>query len=206
MNKIEVLEEILKRPIIVSKIVGIGQIASSVNNPVDRSPSKNVIKSFFSSLSMRKMCPGNDLMLFLRKLKGPAAPAIYSDDEMVFLIEWKSMDEVIKTALWLGHCWRKGIRPFYQYALFCEAVDSITEADLVGDNGYLRALKEGRFIYVYVTTHPGPCVYLTAEDLVGITTKMTKSLGVLVLNRDVAQRIMGSTNFDLYAMARSMMQ
>jgi hypothetical protein len=49
-------------------------------------------------------------------------------------------------------------------------------------------------------------VYLTAEDLVGITTKMTKSLGVLVLNRDVAQRIMGSTNFDLYAMARSMMQ
>ena len=38
MNKIKVLEEILKRPIIVSKIVGIGQIASSVNNLVDRSP------------------------------------------------------------------------------------------------------------------------------------------------------------------------
>ena len=43
----KVLEEILKRPIIVSKIVGVGQIASSVNNSVDRSPWKNVIKSFF---------------------------------------------------------------------------------------------------------------------------------------------------------------
>jgi hypothetical protein len=116
------------------------------------------------------------------------------------------MDEITKTPVWQGHFWSKGSRPYRQYALFCEAVDDITEADLVGDNGYLRALMEGRFLYVYVTTHPGPCVYLTAEDLVGITTKMTKSQGVLVLNRDVTQKIIGSTIFDLYAMARSMMK
>jgi hypothetical protein len=103
-------------------------------------------------------------------------------------MEWKSMDEVIKTAVWLGHCWRKG-----STSTRCSTKRS-TEADLVGDNGYLRALKEGRFLYVYVTTHPGPCVYLTAEDLVGITTKMTKSLGVQVLNRDLAPKILGSTN------------
>ena len=210
-NKFLNLKKILNWPIVVSEIFELSQIASSVNNPVDRSPWKNNINSIFSSLDIRKMCSGNDhcdLIMFLRMLQGSAALASYSDDEIVLPMEWKSMDEVTTTgsAAWQGHCWRSGKRPYYQYALFCEAVDSITEADLVGDNGYLRALKEGRFIYVYVTTHPGPCVYLTAEDLVGITTKMTKSLGVLVLNRDVAQRIMGSTNFDLYAMARSMMQ
>jgi hypothetical protein len=208
-NKFLNLKKILNRPIIVSEIFELLQIASSVNNPVDRRPWKNNIKSIFSSLDMRKMFPGNDhcdLMLFLRKLQGPAVPATYSDDEIVLPMECKSMDEVTKTALWQGHCWSKGSRPYRQYALFCEAVDSITEADLVGDNGYLRALKEGRFLYVYMTTLPGPSVYLTAEDLIGITTKMTKSLGVLVLNRDLAQKILGYTNFDLYAMTRSMMQ
>eukprot|EP01036_Dinobryon_divergens_P026581 gene26581-35249_t len=123
-------------------------------------------------------------MLFLRKLQGPTAPATYSNDELVFPMEWKSsMDEITKTPVWQGHCWSKGSRPYRQYALFCEAVDDITEADLVGDNGYLRALMEGRFL---------------------ITNKMTKSQGVLVLNRDVTQKIISSTIFDLYAMARSM--
>ena len=97
--------------------------------------------------------------------------------------------------------------PYRQYALFCEAVNDITEADLVGDNGYLRALMEGRFLVVYMTTHPGPSVYLAAEDLDGIAAKETKSLGVLVLSRDVTKDILGSTLFDVYdELTRSMMK
>jgi hypothetical protein len=80
-------------------------------------------------------------------------------------------------------------------------VASITESDLEDDQGgYLRALKEGRFIFVYATMHDeGPTVYLTAQDLPHI---QSNSLGVLVLNRDVAKRILG-TIFDVYALTRS---
>ena len=46
---------------------------------------------------------------------------------------------------------------------------SITDDDLLdgGDNGFLRVLKEGRFVYVAYgqATHPGPSVYLTPKDL-----------------------------------------
>ena len=77
---------------------------------------------------------------------------------------------------------------------------SITESDLEGDRGYLRALMEGRFIYVYVTTHDGPTVYLTSQDLPHI---QSNSLGVLVLNREVTQRILGVTFYDVYALTRS---
>eukprot|EP01035_Chromulina_nebulosa_P024320 gene24320-biopygen15855 len=76
----------------------------------------------------------------------------------------------------------------------------ITESDLEGDKaGYLRALQEGRFIYVYVTTHGGPSVYLTAEDVHG---SPSNSLGVLVLNQEVTKRILGPI-YDVYALTRS---
>ena len=78
---------------------------------------------------------------------------------------------------------------------------TITEEDLEGDNGYLRALKDGRFLYVYVTTHPGPTVYLCPEDLTGVSTD-TQSQGVLVLNRDVTEKLLGIV-FEVYALARS---
>ena len=208
-KKIYSLHQLLNRPIVVPEYVDIIPIPSSVNNPVNRTPWTTAIMKIDSSLGMRKMLPGNDhsdLMLFLWKLQGAMDPATYSDDEMVFPLEWKSQDEITGTPVWQGHCWSKGNRPYRQYALFCEAVNDITEADLVNDNGYLRALMEGRFLYVYVTTHSGPSVYLTAEDLDGITTKMTKSQGVLVLNRDVTKKILGSTIFDLYAITSSMMK
>ena len=70
---------------------------------------------------------------------------------------------------------------------------------------------EGRFLYVYVTTHPGPSVYLAAEDLHGIVAQETKSpspyQGVLVLSRDVTKDILGATLFDVYdELTRSMMK
>jgi hypothetical protein len=50
-------------------------------------------------------------------------------------------------------------------------------------------------------------VYLAAEDLDGIAAKETKSLGVLVLSRDVTKDILGSTLFDVYdELTRSMMK
>ena len=46
-----------------------------------------------------------------------------------------------------------------EYAIF-------TEEDLGDDRGeYLRALKEGLYLYIYFTTHSVPSVYLAAEDL-----------------------------------------
>ena len=65
---------------------------------------------------------------------------------------------------------------------------SITENDLQNDRGgYLRALKEGRYMYVFVTTDDEPTtVYLT----------------VLILNRGVTERIIGNI-FEVYALTRS---
>ena len=127
-------------------------------------------------------------------------------DQIVLVFEEKSKAEnSVSNNSWLGHFIQQGKNgqdkgPYDQYGKFCQAVASITESDLEDDQGgYLRALKEGRFIFVYATTHEGPTVYLTAQDLPHI---QSNSLGVLVLNRDVAERILG-TIFDVYALTRS---
>ena len=71
-------------------------------------------------------------------------------------------------------------RPYEQYFKFCNTTtSSITDDDLLdGDNGILRVLKEGRFVYVAYgqATRPGPNVYLTPER----SERMTNSSGILV--------------------------
>ena len=128
-------------------------------------------------------------------------------NEIVLVFEEKSRAENSDTDQpWWGHFVQgkagKEKGSYDQYAKFSTAVASITEEDLEGDSGgYLRALKEGRYLYIYVTTHSGPSVYLAAEDLPHIHSN---SQGVLVLSRDVTQRIMGVT-FDVYALTRSVL-
>jgi hypothetical protein len=148
-------------------------------------------------------------MMFFRMLASGTTsppPTQVGPDEIVLVFEEKSKGENNDSnEVWWGHfiqgkTGEKG--PYDQHGKFCQAVASITESDLEGDTGgYLRALKEGRFIYVYVTTHGGPTVYLTAEDFPDI---MCDFLGVLVLSREVTKRILGSI-FDVYALTRSAM-
>ena len=55
-------------------------------------------------------------------------------------------------------------------------------------------------MYVFVTTHPGPSVYLSSQDLDGIAS--THSQGVLALNREVTKDFLGIF-FEVYALARA---
>eukprot|EP01036_Dinobryon_divergens_P040129 gene40129-53013_t len=116
-------------------------------------------------------------------------PTKVGSDEIVLVFKEKSTGDSYE--IWWGHftqgqAGEKEKGPYDQHGKFCQAVASITESDLEGDTGgYLRALKEGRFIYVYMTTHGGPLVYLTAQDLPDIKCD---SLGVLVLNQEVTKR------------------
>ena len=134
-----------------------------------------------------------------------ASTSSSSDDrEKIIVVFEEGENNGDSNQIWRGHFIQQGKAgkekgPYDRYEKFCQAVASITESDLEGDRGYLRALKEGRFIYVYVTTHAGPMVYLAPQDLPHI---QTNSLGVLVLNRDVTKRIMRAT-YDVYALTRS---
>ena len=198
-RKIETLRKLLNQPIVLPEDIEIVSMAKSVSTPWKVDIASISFSFVMFEMPARFHC---DLMLFLQTSQDHMAPATYSGDEMVVFIDWKSVDESTDTKVWHGHRWSKDDRPYHRYLQFCEAVATITEADLVGDRGYLRALMERRFLYVYVTTHPGPSVYLAAEDL-----DETKSQGVLVLSRDVTKDILGSTLFDVYdELTRSMMK
>eukprot|EP01036_Dinobryon_divergens_P024264 gene24264-32699_t len=131
----------------------------------------------FVSLSVMKPIPDNDhcnLILFNNR------SSVVSKDEIVVVFNKKSKEEGSdNNEVWLGHFYKDNQdkncsqRPYEQYFKFCAARSRITEDDLDGDNGFLGALKEGRFVYVYVTTHPGPNAYLTPEDLNGIAATNT---------------------------------
>ena len=90
-----------------------------------------------------------------------------SPDEMIVLFfEDKSRGEDSdRNQPWWGHFIQANAAqgekgPYDQYAKFCEVVGSITESDLEDDQGgYLRALMEGRFLLMYVTTRP-QCISL----------------------------------------------
>ena len=200
------LSDLLSRGIIVPKIFhDIGPMSSSLN----LTAWKKSIRAITSTLDLKRPRPNNDhgdLMLFARMVSSSStissSPTKIGRDEIVLVFEEKSMAESRSgNKVWRGHFIEpEGKGPYDQYGKFCQAVTSITESDLQDDQGgYLRALKEGRFIYVYATTHAGPTVYLTAQDLPHI---QSNSLGVLVLNRDVTRRILGTT-FDVYALTRS---
>ena len=201
------LSNLLSCEILVPKVVRLEEIWSSIENITDW---KESIKAIDSSLELDKPQPNNDhcdLMLFAKMVLSSWWQTKISGDEIVIVFEEKSRGEDNDSnRIWWGHFIQQGKAgkekgPYDQYEKFCQAVASITVSDLEGDRGYLRALMEGRFIYVYVTTHAGPTVYLAAQDLPHI---QSNSLGVLVLNREVTQRILGVT-FDVYALTRSVM-
>eukprot|EP01036_Dinobryon_divergens_P033483 gene33483-43269_t len=128
-----------------------------------------------------------DSILMLASTSDTTSPPKVGPDEVVLVCEEKSMSGNNESNdIWRGH--------FTQGQ--AGEKETQKESDLEGDKaGYLRALQEGRFIYVYVTTHGGPSVYLTAEDVHG---SPSNSLGVLVLNQEVTKRILGPI-YDVYA-------
>eukprot|EP01035_Chromulina_nebulosa_P022916 gene22916-biopygen15191 len=204
--KRDTLEDLLLRKIIAPTRVDIMKLASSRN----LFAWKEAIRSINSKLVLEIPAPNNDhcdLMMFFRMLASGTTsppPTKVGSDEIVLVFEEKSKGENNDSnEIWWGYFTQKDGEkekgPYDQHDKFCKAVASITESDLEGDTGgyYLRALKEGRFIYVYVTTHGGPTVHLTAQDLPGMECN---SLGVLVLNREVTKRILGPI-FDVYACA-----
>jgi hypothetical protein len=202
--KKDFLFDLLSRGIIVPRIFkDIRPLSSSQN----LTAWKKSIRAINSNLVLKEPRPNNDhcdLMLFARMVTSTTTTSSQTKigrDEIVLVFEQKSKAEnSFSNKVWLGHFIQQGKGPYDQYGKFCQVVASITESDLEDDQGgYLRALKEGRFIFVYATTHEGPTVYLTAQDLPHI---QSNSLGVLVLNRDVAKRILG-TIFDVYALTRS---
>ena len=196
-RKSHLLNEILSRTIFVPDRLIVETVVSSRN----RQSWKEDVKRIDQTLSVMKPWPSDDhcdLMLFKNR------SSLVSRDEIVVVFEEKSKEEGSdNNEVWLGHFYqdKDGSRPPYEQCFkFCAATSTIVEEDLDGDGGFLRALKEGRFLYVYLTMHPGPNVYLTSEDLKGIAA--TNSSGLLVLNRDVTKNILGIT-FDVYALARS---
>ena len=200
--KKDFLSDLLSRGIIVPKEL----LLSTMWSSSQIADWKISIKAIDSTLDLREPRPNNDhcdLMLFARMVSSitTSSPTKIGSDEIVLVFEEKSMAENSSgDKVWRGHFIQDGKGPYDQYGKFNQAVASITESDLQDDQGgYLRALKEGRFIYVYVTTHAGPTVYLTVQDLPHI---QSNSLGVLVLNRDVTRRILG-TIYDVYALTRS---
>ena len=208
--KRKTLEELLLRKIIAPTRIDITSVASSRNCFAW----KDSIRSIDSELVLTIPLPNNDhgnLLMFFRMLASGSTsppPNKVGPDEIVLVFEEKSKGENNESnEIWWGHFAQgkagKNMKgPYDQHGKFCEAVMRITESDLEGDTeGFLRALKEGRFIYVYVTTHDGPTVYLTAKDLPDIKCN---SLGVLILNREVTQRILGPI-FNVYALTRSAM-
>ena len=199
------LLDLLSRGIIVPQIFNDIEPLSSSRN---LTAWKKTIKAINSNLFLKEPRPNNDhcdLMLFVRMVTSitTSSQTKIGRDEIVLVLEVKTKAENSSgNKIWRGHFIQQGNGPYNQYGKFCQTVASITESDLEDDQGgYLRALKEGRFIYVYVTTHDGPTVYLTAQDLPHI---QSNSLGVLVLNGDVAKRILG-TIFDVYALTRSVL-
>ena len=199
------LLDLLSRGIIVPQIFNDIEPLSSSRN---LTAWKKSIKAINSNLFLREPRPNNDhcdLMLFVRMVTSitTSSQTKIGRDEIVLVLEVKTKAENSSgNKIWRGHFIQQGNGPYNQYGKFCQTVASITESDLEDDQGgYLRALKEGRFIYVYATTHDGPTVYLSAQDLPHI---QSNSLGVLVLNGDVAKRILG-TIFDVYALTRSVL-
>jgi hypothetical protein len=132
----------------------------------------------------------------------------------VLFIDLKSLVETEtdpQKRFFLGHFHEtthdKTILPYSQYGEMRKRVNSIVDADLEGDNGYLTALKEGRYLFVYITTHEGRSVYVTPNNLAAIYPlslqhNESKSLGVIVLNRAVTQKILGPS-FESYILPRS---
>ena len=202
--KKDFLSKLLSREIIVPQLAGVE--LRTLSSSQNLTAWKKSIRAIISNLDLREPRPNNDhgdLMLFARMVSSitTSSQTKIGPDEIVLVFEEKSMAENSSgNKVWRGHFIQDGKGPYDQHGRFCQAVASITESDLQDDQGgYLRALKEGRFIYVYATTHAGPTVYLTAQDLLHIGCN---SLGVLVLNRDVMKRILGII-FDVYALTRS---
>ena len=201
-RKSHLLNEILSRTILVPPDRLIVETVVSSRN---RQSWKEYVKRIDQTLSVMKPWSSDDhcdLMLFKNR------SSLVSRDEIVVVFEEKSKEEGSdNNEVWLEHFYQDkdgSHPPSEQYFKFCAATSIIVEEDLDGDGGFLRALKEGRFLYVYLTTHPGPNVYLTSEDLKGIAA--TNSSGLLaqlvLMNRDVTKNILGIT-FDVYALARS---
>jgi proteasome lid subunit RPN8/RPN11 len=197
MKKNEQLKQLFCRSILVpTEFYSVFEISSSYD---DQAKWMADIKSFDSDLFLAKAMENTDHydLMMLVKLTSPATS---SQEEMVLLFREVENDS---NEVWLGHVERqdsKKTKPYSQYFRFCETVASISEEDLEGNGAYLRALKEGRFMYVFVTTHPGPSVYLSSQDLDGIAS--THSQGVLALNREVTKDFLGIF-FEVYALARA---
>ena len=213
------LNILLNAEIVLPDAFDFDDIESSSN----REEWKKQIKNIDSSIGLYKTRATNggnedhcDLMMFVKMRKdGNGSPK-----NMVIAIETKSRGESSyhsrgSEGVWRGHFSvyegeKKTSDEYAQYFQFCNAVSSITDVDLVGDCGYLRALMEGNFLYVYATTHDGPNVHLTPEDLKETTPKPTStstptpihSQGILVLSREISKNILGFT-FDFYALTRS---
>ena len=204
--------------IVPDELVGIDEPLPSIRNLTAWKESFRAIDSdsnFVMKVPRNDHC--NNLMLFGKMALSSSSRSSSSSNmaststssdgrENIVVVFAEGESNGDSNQIWRGHFIQQGKAgkekgPYDRYEKFCQAVASITESDLEGDRGYLRALKEGRFIYVYVTTHAGPMVYLAPQDLPHI---QTNSLGVLVLNRDVTKRIMRAT-YDVYALTRSAM-
>eukprot|EP01035_Chromulina_nebulosa_P023318 gene23318-biopygen15360 len=186
--KRKVLSHLLSREIIATKFVFIRYIRSS--KQVDLTEWKAGIRFIDSDVLLTKPSNHSGLMLFGKMALGSSASSPSDREKIVLIFEEKSQGETEGGQE----------KPSYdRYEAFCAMVAGITESELKDDKGYLRALMEGRFLYVYVTMQSGPVVYLAREDW---SHAQANSLGMLVLNRDVTKRILG-TVFDVYALARS---
>jgi len=154
LAKKRVLLDLLSRPIIVPEVVGIEPLSSSRN----LSAWKNSIRNTSTSMVLKIPRPNNDhsdLMLFVKLAPSRTASLSSDRDNIVVVFEEKSKreDSNDSNLFWWGHFTQSegGMEKYDQYGKFCAAVASIAESDLDDDQGFLRALMEGRFLYVYVT-------------------------------------------------------
>jgi len=127
-----------------------------------------------------------------------SSPTKVGRDEIVLILEQTSRAENSSSnKVWWGHFIEGRTRRVHMINPISSARQWHRERLGGRPRRRLHVGAEGG--YVYVTTHDGPTVYLAAQDLPRI---QSYSLGVLVLNRDVTKRILGTT-FDLYALTRS---
>jgi hypothetical protein len=208
------IHAMFSQPFSVGKVHGqrIGYIESGNRNV---SLWKKDIKALTGSFHFKLPEEGSneescDAYLFV-ELPNPSTDTL---EKYVLFIDLKSLDESEtnpKKRFFLGHFHEtthdKTVLPYSQYGKMQKRVNAIVEADLEGDNGYLAALREGRYLFVYITTHEGRSVYVTHSNLAAIYPlslqhNESKSLGVIVLNRAVTQKILGPS-FESYILPRS---
>mmetsp|Transcript_15082 Transcript_15082/g.13627 ORF Transcript_15082/g.13627 Transcript_15082/m.13627 type:complete len:830 (+) Transcript_15082:96-2585(+) len=140
----------------------------------------------------------------------------FNNNYHLVVIDSKSVDEIPLVVKSSSTILRKKDKPlYYQYFDLCNLQNEISEEEVrdLNSTNYLRAMYEGKWLYIYQTSYNGPNIFLQRDDFIDeiglndtdVYHKKKPNLrygSVLIINRETTLNYLGFIS-DAYRVVRN---